>query len=644
MIQPPIRLPFASRRLFKHNLDCRHITTANFGELSPVYFRFVQPGDKLRIQPTFTIRTQPLALPTYGAVVHKLHSFFVPMRLVYKYFNEFMQGQQVLRGTAYTPNLPRCSTFDLMQLFLDSSCYGRYSIPSDFSSTWAYVVEKVTISDDSSIDETEIPTGVFGQTDQEGRTNPSDFIVWLDTRFTGITAQTTGWYAFKLTSLGRYWLKVFNSLGYSWNWTSYTEGHTPVNLLAFGAFCKMYLDYFCPSQFAPSSQINILLNDFENWNANSQVLEVLRHGIDSISLAYDNDYFTSAWSEFDSVVSGGTINPSPNQQLWVHDMNGVSEDDNAELVNTTNSTGSQLTDTNAGSQFTAFGLRLLQSVENWMTRNNYAGSRAVERMFARFGIKVPDVRYQRAEYIGTDVVSFNISDVTNLAESQDFDLGSYAGKMWAQKTNGNVFQYDASEYGFVLVVSTIMPIIDYYQGIDRINLCTDKFDFPTPEFDKLGNEAIAFGELFADYKVGSPNLNDSPLLYPAEYFRGDESARPSAVFGFASRYSWAKIPRSYCTGAYRVPTLAPEIEAFNLMRKFHIKDSHNLRAQSSEVLFVDAEQYDRIFSVDENLSDEFFPSYFFNVSLLSRMNDISDSIPLQGEGDGVSDGNGAQIN
>lgn len=645
MMQPPIRLPFASRRLFKHNLNGRHVTTTNFGELSPVYFRFIQPGDKIRIASNFTIRTQPLALPTYGSVQHKLHAFFVPMRLVYKYFNEFMQGQRVLRSTAYTPNLPRCSTFDLMKLFLDFGLYGYNGDSSVPSSKWAYVVEKLTIDDDSTITADEIPQGEFGQTDAQGRTHPSDFIVWLDTSFTGITEVTAGWYAFKLTTLGRYWLKVWNSLGYSWNWTTQATAHISVQLLTFGCFCKMYLDYFCPSQYVPSSRINVLLDEFQNWNVDSQPLEALRHGIESISLAYDNDYFTSAWSEFDSVVSYSNLSPNPNVRILASDMTGQDVNDRQnEVVNTSEVDGTVLNDVDANHGITAFGLRLLQSVENWMTRNNYAGSRAVERMFARFGIKVPDYRYQRSEYIGSDVCDFVISDVTNMAESADFDLGSYAGKMWAQKRDCNVFQYDATEYGFVIVVNTIMPIIEYYQGIDRINLCLDKFDFPTPEFDRLGNEAIAFGELFADFKVGSPNLDDARNLDLAAAFRGDEVANPNRVYGFAPRYSWAKISRSYCTGAYRVPTLAPEIEAFNLMRKFEVKDAANMRAQTSQMLYVDAKQYDRIFSVDENLSDEFFPSYFFQVSLLSRMNDISDSIPLQGEGEGVSDGNGSQIN
>ena len=108
MFFPQLNIPIAGLKKYHHNLSAPHITSCNFGQPAPVYYRYLQPGDKISVDSRFTIRTQPLVLPTYGKVYSKLHSFFVPYRLVFKDFVDVLEG---VRKLGHQTSIPKVNTF-----------------------------------------------------------------------------------------------------------------------------------------------------------------------------------------------------------------------------------------------------------------------------------------------------------------------------------------------------------------------------------------------------------------------------------------------------------------------------------------------------------------------------------------------------
>ena len=65
-------------------------------------------------------------------------------------------------------------------------------------------------------------------------------------------------------------------------------------------------------------------------------------------------------------------------------------------------------------------------------------------------------------------------------------LGELAGKSYATG-NGQQFKFTAPCHGVMMTIFSIEPKRRYFGGFDRINAVSDAFDFPTPEFDRLGN-------------------------------------------------------------------------------------------------------------------------------------------------------------
>lgn len=72
------------------DLSNRHSFTAKIGELLPVQVKECLPGDKFQIDLTHFSRTKPLTTPAYVRIKEYYDFCFVPTRLLWKYFDQFV--------------------------------------------------------------------------------------------------------------------------------------------------------------------------------------------------------------------------------------------------------------------------------------------------------------------------------------------------------------------------------------------------------------------------------------------------------------------------------------------------------------------------------------------------------------------------
>lgn len=75
---------------FKHNLSHYHLTTCDMGQLVPVGCIEVLPGDTFRQACAALVRVTPLVRPLMHPVQIKLHAWFVPNRLTYPGWEDFI--------------------------------------------------------------------------------------------------------------------------------------------------------------------------------------------------------------------------------------------------------------------------------------------------------------------------------------------------------------------------------------------------------------------------------------------------------------------------------------------------------------------------------------------------------------------------
>lgn len=574
------------------DLSRTHLTTMNFGEIVPLFNEETIPGDDISIHAEYFSRMAPLVKPTYGKFQFKTMTSFVPYHQVAEDFEGWIAGKTTVEGE--TPRFRHFTVDTLVNFYL----FGL----------------------DASL--------VTGIGADSGTCD-----------FTFIGSDGTVGYRI-LTTKGKYVNKILNSLGYSipqginlqtgstWYKTEAQEKLSAYPLLA---FFKAYNDYMSQSQRFNVSPLSAFLRavkqgktasgyDPSTGGINYGGLGIL---FGNLFLCYDNDYFTSAWRYADSPLGVGTA-----QQLYQASVPGPTAAYET-AVNTSNSID-LISDRTDGSslEISQRALDWLKSFDSWVKRNNYSGSRAVQQIYSRFGIKTDDFRTHYAHVLGTDSMPIQVGDVTSTSDATGANLGQYAGK---GIMNGNAsVKCKADDYGLLVVLGwyTVSPMNAY--GFDRKVLRNQPLDYYNPEFDGIGADAISAGEYFSN---------------PTVTVCGDTTSDLD-VYGYTERYNAYRFGRDQITGEFRKYRNDDGMNVWHTGRLLtDVRQSGYLAAQAPSVINMSQteSEYNRIFSITDGSVDTFYLTAQFKVDAKRPMLNFN-QVPQLGEGDTVVPRNGNTIN
>ena len=310
----------------------------------------------------------------------------------------------------------------------------------------------------------------------------------------------------------------------------------------------------------------------------------------------------------------------------------------------------QLASTNGGTRITQFGLDALKALTDYVKRHQLVGARALDRLYARFGKSLDSAKLDRSSYIGAQNIPLQFGDVMSHAATQDDFLGSYAGKGIAYGADGN-FEFSTDEYGYFVIISSIVPQIGYYQGVDRTNLHLGRTDFWTPEFDQIGNQAIAKMELISPMNPYAEINEDTQSGDPGNFATLDTV---EGIFGYTPRYSEYKIGRDKLTGDFRYASkngVGDTSSAWHLFRNVGAYADQGPAYLKHNRYFVtgdDWAQYNRVFNYTNSGVDKFYMIHTFNVTSNSPMHSLYDTYKFENEDEGakkvVADVNGVKVN
>ena len=126
-----IRLKRPKRNVF--NLSYENKLTLNMGELVPIMTMPIVPGDKFRVNTEMLVRLAPLVAPMMHRVNVYTHYFFVPNRLVWNEWEDFIT--KGIDGTD-APVFPRLRLSDQIAAVSTESLFKKYFTDS---SLWDYL-------------------------------------------------------------------------------------------------------------------------------------------------------------------------------------------------------------------------------------------------------------------------------------------------------------------------------------------------------------------------------------------------------------------------------------------------------------------------------------------------------------------------
>lgn len=545
------------------DLSRRICFTSKAGELLPVYYKLVYPGDKFDIRHQLFTRTQPVNTAAYTRIREYLDWYFVPLRLINKNLPQALMNMQnnPVQASGIVSNKIVTSDIPWTLLAHDSRNLGISNLLLTM------------YKGDSSRDITPV-VNFFGFNSGTLGAKLAMMLRYGNFMPKSYSDATPGAYSLGL-SASSLDLRAYNS--------SYA-----VNILPFAVYQKIYADHFRFSQWeknepytynfdwysggnifttfelaAANSTLkkylegnNLFTLRYANWPKdlfmgvmpNSQLgdVSVVDVVTDSATRSYPVSLFSSASgpnganklgaaipdasfnqatdkpSTYSFSIDFGTEkwDPSINANTWT----GVNNVGQGVLGVTV--PGSQL-----AASFSVLQLRMAEAVQKYREVSQVADQTVRDQIYAHFGVSLSPALSDTCFRVGGSASNIDISEVVNnnlAGENQADIMGKGVGTGQGQTS------FSSDEYGVLMAIYHIVPLLDYViTGQPYDLLYTNTSDLPFPEFDSIGMQSLHFGRFF-NYK------SDKFTFDPTE-----------SVMGYVPRFIDLKTDYDEVYGAFR---------------------------------------------------------------------------------------------
>lgn len=170
-------------------------------------------------------------------------------------------------------------------------------------------------------------------------------------------------------------------------------------------------------------------------------------------------------------------------------------------------------------------LRRAFRLQEWLEKMARGGSRYVEQLLVHFGVHSSDKRLNRPEFIGGTKSPVIISEVLQTSETADTPQATMSGH-GISASSGSRNQYRVEEHGYIIGITTVMPVTAYQQGLPRHFSRTSYLDYAWPTFAHIGEQEVLNKEIYADT---TDSLNEETFGYVPRY--AEYRYNPSRVHG-----------------------------------------------------------------------------------------------------------------
>lgn len=176
---------------------------------------------------------------------------------------------------------------------------------------------------------------------------------------------------------------------------------------------------------------------------------------------------------------------------------------------------------------TIMALRQAAAIQRLYEKDARGGTRYIEVILNHFGVRSPDARLQRPEFLGGGSERLNINPIAQTSEAGTTPQGNLAA-MGTLGVSGHGFKKSFTEHCLILGLVRVRADLTYQQGLDRMWSRQTRWDFYWPELDHIGEQAVLNKEIFAQ-----------------------GTAADDDVFGYAPRYDEYRTKLSRITGLFR---------------------------------------------------------------------------------------------
>ena len=478
----------------KFDRSFNHKTTFNAGDIIPFFCTDVLPGDTMKMNTSHIVRMMTPITPVMDNANLDTYFFFVPNRLTWDHWQEFMGENKTapwIQQTTYSePQVQAPATTGWTKGSLADYFGFPTGIPGYKASAMPFRAYAQIYNDWFRSENLKNPCYIYtGDSDTVG-------VDITDPNYDYVTDTIKGAAPCKAAKLFDYFTSALPSP---------QKG---------------------PSVNVPLGQTAPIIGT-DNINANRTLAtNLVGKEIDFISYPVNDPYH----SQFETVES--MSGQGGNKAIGLA----------ADLSNAVGATVNQL--------------RQAFQIQKFYERQARGGTRYIELLRSHFKTTNPDFRMQRAEYLGGIRTPININQVVQTNASAEQLSGHYdSSNNWVWDVtdmtpqgntaaysltsgrNKDLFTHSFTEHGWVIGLAVVRQTRTYQQGLNRMFSRKSIFDYYWPELANLGEQSILNKEL---YLQGPSAINPST---GKEY---DEEA-----FGYQERYAEYRYMPDIVSGEMR---------------------------------------------------------------------------------------------
>lgn len=544
MAFPKINVGKLTNKVNKFNLSHDAGHTADFGFIQPFSCIECIPNMSTKISVDSELTLNPLVVPTKGRVSYKTFSTFVPLHDLMENFDSLYDGLPFhSTGSSYTPtSVPTLSPRHIFLYVVAHSFCAAYkkqaesdaytqiqpssSIPAEVLGAYASffdVTQSILSSSHLTPKYNLSAFPYFKTTLKYNDTTYKDVDTILPKGADFIVEHEYGdssyLFLFKLDNVGKRVRKALLGLGYN---LDPSDNTTRLSIMPIFAYYKAYFDLFNPQRDTTWLNTDVYaflqkLSATGTYNlvpgSYSQDFENL---FESLSLTFyvEDNNFVSAHISTPS-LNNSSVSLLTNSFADLSSVYGASMNPNSQPT---------IPATNISQQ----KLNLLQRLYTFANITTQFGKRLKDLTRELTGSS--DVHLPESNFIGYNEMFVNIDPVFSSVATESDPLGSFAGRGHSQQRNKE-FTYKASTFGYVISMSCVVPLGEYFQGQAGHLYHRTRFEFYNGFIDGVGMEITPKGQIMADNAVSKSSKN----------YSGDS-------FGFIPRYTTYKTHQSVVNG------------------------------------------------------------------------------------------------
>lgn len=424
-------------------------TSFNVGDLVPFYLDEVIPGDTFDVETSFVTRLQTLITPPMDDLFLDMYYFFVPSRLCWTHWKEFM-GESTSSWTSDVEyQVPQLTFSKSDKTVLQKSLLDYFGVP---------------INPDGVLSISRLPINAYN-------------LIWNE------------W--FRDENLQDEVLVDIDDGNVEFDKNNSAKGG---NLLKVN---KLH-DYFTSALPQPQKGDDVTISSiFGDIPVVTRDKVSMTGKHPAVSLVNVNGFPISD-GKYRSMYAASNVPRLPSRPESYTTLNfGTTETTlDSNIAGDSGIYFNNLyADPSGSDPLTVNSLRLAFATQQMLETDARSGSRYVELLRGHFGVISPDGRLQRPELLSANRTRINVHQIVQQSESGETPLGTTAAMSLTSNTD-NSFVKSFTEHGFVIGVMCARYNHTYQQGLQRMWSRKNRLDYYFPILANIGEQPIYSREIY----------------------------------------------------------------------------------------------------------------------------------------------------